>query len=385
MVATVAEEFSVMIQEGLSGWGKNVYIFSAPDHAGKLTTEEYIRFMNKLAKYLDDNYTFASKITLLMLAYNNTLIAPTYTDELKFYSSNDVNIAVMYAPIYASMYRSISDDTKTSAYYGKHTNAYYLQQLQAWKQFGGELYYWNYSTYYDNYFVPFDSITAMQGTYQALKAEGVNVLLDLGQTGDFVSANFAALKIFLKARLACNVNADVDSLIADFCDAYYGAASQNMQTLLKTERDWCGKLATKVKFVTGTQNGNYTTTDGEAIGKHDGAGQLLMYKQYWDDDYVWAKNADDSMLTSWYRYTTQAIAAVNADENFSAAEKSALRSRIEVEQIPILYLSARMFSGSGNVDENTEVDTIEQVIEKAKALGVIRYSEAADGTIDKLQ
>ncbi len=383
MVEYVAKEFAEMIVNDVA-YGKSVYIFSPPDHSGSLTATQYITFMNKLADYMDTSYTFDREITLLMLAYHNTLIAPSYSEELKFYSSDDIKLAVMYAPIEANMYRPLGDTT-TSAYYNKYSNAYYLEQLQAWKAFGGEVYYWNYSTYYDNYFMPLDSINAMQGTYQALKENGVTLLLDLGQTGDLVSTDFAQLKLFLKSQLAKNVNADLNALISAFCDAYYGAGSSYMQTLLTKQRAWASSLASEVKYVTSMDsNGKYITTSGEAVGKHNGAGQLMMYKKYWDDELI-ASMANDSMLTSWYEYTTKAINAVNSDTMLTDAQKMEIVRRIEIEQLPILYLSARMFAGSGDVNNDGVTDTIAQVIEKAKLLGFTRFSESSSGTIDNLQ
>ena len=322
-----------------------------------------------------------------MLAYNNTLEAPT---GISLYNGSEVDVAVMYAPIQANMYRELSNSTATPDYYGNHTNSYYLGLLNNWQTIAGEnkdkVYYWNYSAYYDNYFVPLDTITNMQSTYQTLANSGVKVLFDLGQTGDLVSSDFAALKTFLKGQLAKNVNAVLwtdastlkGGLVEAFMDAYYGAGSDSMLTLLKTEMDWYTTLADEVVFYNG---GTASTTGYEAVGHHSGGGQLLWDAKYWDNDDkeggilgVGKVNPDSSMLTTWYGYIKTALSAVEDDVE--------LTRRINVESMPIRYLMYRMFSDYDIDNDGAEDNTKAQLVAFAKSLGIVAFTE--NTSIDSL-
>ena len=390
MVASVAAEFYTLIKaDEAEGHYKTDYIFAPPDSSnwptnsyGYSASQEYALFMNKLAEYMNANYSFGREINLLMLAYNNTLEAPT---GISLYNGSEVDVAVMYAPIQANMYRELSNSTATPDYYGNHTNSYYLGLLNNWQTIAGEnkdkVYYWNYSAYYDNYFVPLDTITNMQSTYQTLANSGVKVLFDLGQTGDLVSSDFAALKTFLKGQLAKNVNAVLwtdastlkGGLVEKFMNAYYGAGAEAMLTLLKTEMDWYKTLADEAVFY----NGNTASTTGyEAVGHHSGGGQLLWSSKYWDDESgTWGdKNADSSMLTTWYGYIQTALSAVDGNAE--------LTRRINVESMPIRYLMFRMFNDSDLNNDGTDDNTKEQLIAFAKSLGIVAFTE--NGAIDSL-
>ena len=197
----------------------------------------------------------------------------------------------MYAPIQANMYRAITDSANASDYYGGHANSYYFAELEKWQALSvnKKVYYWNYSTYYDTYFVPLDTISNMQTTYKALANSGVNTLFDLGQVGDLVSTDFSALKTFLKGQLAKNVNAVLwtdastlkGGLVEAFMNAYYGAGGAKMLALLKVEMDWYKTLADEVVYY---NSGTASKTGKEAVGHHAGGGQLLWDAKYWDDD-----------------------------------------------------------------------------------------------------
>ena len=395
MVSSVAAAFYTLIKaDEAEGHYKTDYIFAPPDSSnwptnsyGYSASQEYLLFMNKLAEYMSANYNFGREINLLMLAYNNTLVAPT---DISLHNGSEVDVAVMYAPIQSNMYRELSNSTVTPDYYGNHTNSYYLGLLNDWQALAGEnkdkVYYWNYSAYYDNYFVPLDTITNMQSTYQTLANSGVKVLFDLGQTGDLVSSDFAALKVFLKGQLAKNVNAVLwteastlkGGLVEKFMNAYYGAGAEAMLTLLKTEMDWYKTLADEAVFYNGS---TASTTGNEAVGHHSGGGQLLWSSKYWDDDDkeggvlgIGKVNPDSSMLTTWYGYIQTALSAVEGDAE--------LTRRINVESMPIRYLMYRMFSDYDLNNDGTDDNTKDGLIAFAKSLGIVAFTES--GAIDSL-
>ena len=385
MVPYVAKEIAELIKNNeANGYYKTEYIFSPPDSTewptGNSASDEYLTFMNAVAKEMNEKYTFGREINLLLLAYNKTLTAPT-TAGLSLYDGKEVDVAVMYAPIQANMYRAITDSANASDYYGGHANSYYFAELEKWQALSvnKKVYYWNYSTYYDTYFVPLDTISNMQTTYKALANSGVNTLFDLGQVGDLVSTDFSALKTFLKGQLAKNVNAVLwtdastlkGGLVEAFMNAYYGAGGAKMLALLKVEMDWYKTLADEVVYY---NDGTASKTGKEAVGHHSGGGQLIWDAKYWDDDDkeggifgIGRVNPDSSMLNKWYSYIQDALKAVEGDET--------LERRINVESMPIRYLLFRMFNDYDVDNDGKNDNTQAQLVAFAKSLGITVYAE----------
>lgn len=385
MAKAVAEyAYTTIIAQDAEGNKKDCFFFGPPDARGWCECAKcdalkskygshaggYVLFMNSVAKTFDENYSVGRKIKFYMMAYNAVLQAPDYSDELKFYSSDKVSLCVMYAPIEADFGRDFSDDSTIGAY-GK-TNAYYLRQYENWQKFGGEVSLWRYSARFDNYFVPSDSISSMQSVYRAAAKYSADNFADQGVSGTTVAANFNALKIYLKSKLAKNVNEDIDTLIKNFCNAYYGAAGEKMYAFLLAEQAWLKTLSEKVKEDTGA----------DKTGCHIICNSDLFNAKYWDDtpSGVLIKKYDASMLKGWYRdYIEAALDLV--------AENSEYAKRIRIEGIAVRYMIYAVYNDDSYGD-------FSRIAADAKLLGITRFAEGnsftntesyeRDGTIDNL-
>ncbi len=317
---------------------------------------EYVAFMNKVAEIFDRQYALSRKIKIYMMAYNAVLDAPTYSEELKFFSSDKVSLGVMFAPIESSFYRAITDDTANGPY-GKK-NAYYLTQLQKWKAFGGEVSVWKYSAQFDNYFVPVDTFTNMQATYKKYAEFGLDYFADQGVSGTINATNFNALKIYLKSKLAKDVNADTETLIQNFCNAYYGAGGTEMYNLIRAEREWYKTLSEKI-----TKDKGKDTTGCHILANSD-----LFNKKYWDDTPTGSivKKYDSSMLKGWYNnYIATALAKVDANSEYA--------TRIKTEGLAIRYMVYAVYKDGTFGDFSA-------IITDAKALDVTRFAEGSATT-----
>ena len=356
---------------------KPVWIFGQPDVRGWSTSSESaalkekygsysaesILFLKKVAKILDDEYTLGRKLELVTLAYNLTLEAPSKNlDDLTFYNGNEVNMGVMYAPIESNLYRSATDTTKgrsehsdvgTSgdgvAYLYEKSNAYYFGQLDEWKKLlnGGDILCYYYSAHYDNYFAPLDSITNMQSKYAAFANAGVKHMYNLGQCGDDVSTDWTALKIYLQSKYGEDAyRTDGDTLILNFCNAYYGAAGNTMYELYKA-------YATAYKELS-----DYWTN----LKGNDPSG-CHMIRKYAFDENAWG--GSDAKLLNLYAKIETALNEVEAN--------SEEYKRIQVEGITYRYLLAGVFG-------NTTKGTIADIATDAKSLGIDIFAEGSPYT-----
>lgn len=373
MVSTVAG--LIAGQVNADNWnGRKYFTFSQPDRLGWSTattskavfdkygtySAEYIIFMNKLAKYIEENCNLKNEVTLQILAYGAIVEAPAYSDELALYSGSKVKVGVMYAPIERNNMLSFEDGT-VKGVINEQYNSYYAEQFKKWQALAvnsGEIGYWNYSAYTDSFFTPFDSITNKQADYKFAKSLGVKVIKDQGQVGNAVTtgSDWDTLKNYIKVKLAKNVNEDVETLIKNFCDAYYGAASPFMQTLLKTERDW----------INGTLKDRAVTGGKSNLGISGGAAWINTSgnKKYWDEGtkkwYQTSYTYDSSMLTTWYGYIANALEAAKGNTE--------LENRVKAEGLTVRYLLAKVYS-------DTTYGTFDDIKADAKTIGMRYYAE----------
>lgn len=374
MAKVVADKIKAQVEADEAGKNiKPVYVFGPPDEKVwsnstatqstvakyKARSAEYVIFMNKVAKRLDDDYTFGRQIKLCLLAYNLVCNAPDYNDDLKFYKGDEISLSVMFAPIESNMYRAADDTTPNYKYHV--TNAHFTEQLSKWKALGGEVYYWNYSEYFDNYFVMLDTITNMQSKYKLMAENGVNRLIDLGMVGGNYGTDFTALKIYLKGKLAKNVNENVDALVKNFCGAYYGTGGEYIYSLLTSEQARYKKVS---DLSTKANNGE------DAVGIHV-IREGVAVKSYWDEN----------EFDTWYGYIKSALTAV---ENSGATEeaKTECKKRVMREGIAVRYMKYYVFNSFVTL-ANGETDSISAMITDAKSVNITRFAEGQAYVWDK--
>lgn len=374
MAKVVADKIKAQVEADEAGQNiKPVYVFGPPDERvwsnSKATqstvaeygtrSAEYVKFMNNVAKRLDKDYNFDRQIKLCLIAYNLVCDAPDYHADLKFYNGDEISLSVMFAPIESNMYRAADDTTPNYKYH--LSNARFTEQLSKWKALGGEVYYWNYSEYYDNYFVMLDTITNMQSKYKLMAENGVNRLIDLGMVGDNYGTDFTALKIYLKGKLARNVNENVDALVKNFCCAYYGTGGEYIYSLLTSEQARYKKVS---DLSTKANNGE------DAVGIHV-IREGVAVKSYWDEN----------EFDTWYGYIKSALTAI---ENSGATEKAKTeyKKRVMREGIAVRYMKYYVFNSFVTL-ANGETDSISAMIRDAKSVNITRFAEGQAYVWDK--
>ncbi len=353
---------------------KTIFFLSVPDHVPEDqskygTTDQYLAFVNNVADLLEGLITRSEKIELVMMAYAGTITAPTGTT--KFHNGTKVDVKVMYAPIRMLQNYDANNNTITNP--DKHTVAWYMENYAKWQALGddGDVYVWNYSATFANFFVPTDTIDHMLSQYKALVGDdGVNHLMNQGAQHSPVQTNFAALKTFLKGQLAKKVNMsaeEYDQLIKDFCNAYYGAAGETMYELLKMEEEHMNGIQAIMaeeniwfngeKFDSTVDISSYytlMTTRGGALSPTGSTRTELLRDVYW--------GGNTNIFTSWYAKIAEAL----SKDGLTAKQIE----RIQVEAIAIRYMSLKVHG-----EAVVSGDTIAQVKKDAASYGIRMYSE----------
>lgn len=102
-------------------------------------------------------------------------------------------------------------------------NASFLEDLRAWSEIAPHLFIWDYVTDFNLYCLPVANFRTIQPHILDFRD---NNAIGILEQGDYqtTSAEFKELRTYLLSKLMWNPDADVDYLIRDFTDGYYGAA-----------------------------------------------------------------------------------------------------------------------------------------------------------------
>ncbi len=105
-------------------------------------------------------------------------------------------------------------------------NERFLQDLRAWSAISEHLFVWDYTTDYSSFLLPFGNFGAIQRNLQIFAENNVIGVFEEGVSGRSADGEFAALRCYMLSRLMWDPYQDVDKLMYDFCEAYYGAGYQ---------------------------------------------------------------------------------------------------------------------------------------------------------------
>ena len=125
------------------------------------------------------------------------------------------NISVMFSTIEADFAKPL----KTSE------NAAILNDLKAWRRYTDSVIVWHYNTNFSGYFQPHPNLYALaEDIKDFAKLPHVKGLFLQG-CYETPKSEFAALRVWVFAKLLWNPQLNVDKLIREFCRYYYGEAA----------------------------------------------------------------------------------------------------------------------------------------------------------------
>lgn len=104
----------------------------------------------------------------------------------------------------------------------------FLTYLKKWRDITRELYIWEYASDFYLYHIPFPNFYAIRDNLVTFKNTGVNGVFAEGNHYSEVS-EFRALRTYVLGKLLWNPNCDLDKVVSEFMDGYYGSAAQYMR------------------------------------------------------------------------------------------------------------------------------------------------------------
>ncbi len=108
-------------------------------------------------------------------------------------------------------------------------NKAFSEDIETWSKICKNLHIWDYTTNYNHYLAPFGNFDVLQ---ENLRFFAENNVIGVYEEGNYQAAQsdgeFAELRCYMLARLMWNPDEDIDKLMYEFCEAYYGDGAQGI-------------------------------------------------------------------------------------------------------------------------------------------------------------
>lgn len=171
-----------------------------------------IDFVNKIAAF------FPLKV-ISTLAYQYTRSAPVNIKPAK-------NVNVMFCSIECNRSRPIATDPSAASF---------RKDAEDWGKLTGNIFMWDYVVQFRNLLSPFPNLRVLQPNLQYFRDQGMQMMFQQG-SGSMLS-EFYELRQYLIAKLLWNTDTDVNAVMKDFTDGFYGPAGKHVLAYINTMHD----------------------------------------------------------------------------------------------------------------------------------------------------
>lgn len=175
-----------------------------------------IKFVNRLEEDIKEEYP---NVLLHTFAYQYSRKPPI---DLK----PNENVIVRLTNIECSWSKSIEEGALENE---EGRNALFLKDLKGWSKIAKRLYIWDYAVNYRNYLLPFPCLRSMYKNIMLYKKIGVKGVLMEGNFSFGGKGYLDELKAYLSSRLLTFDERPLEEIVKEFCDGYYGKASEYVQ------------------------------------------------------------------------------------------------------------------------------------------------------------
>lgn len=236
-----------------------------------------IRFVNKVAAQFPDK-------VISTLAYEYTRSAPLVTVPAK-------NVNIMFCSIECNRSLPIKDDPSSASF---------RKDFEDWCKLTHNILVWDYVVQFSNYISPFPNFKVLQPNIQYFYEHGVTDIFEQGSSGDW--STFGEMKAYVIAALLWNPYVNVDSVINEFANGFYGAGAKDVLkyykqldqnlTASKAGLDIFGNPVTPNKtWLTTADLKNYNASINKAIAAADPYLRMNVMKESLTLQYVFLEQA----------------------------------------------------------------------------------------------
>ena len=172
---------------------------SAVDKREGSPAGSYVEFVNKVAAAFPDK-------VISTLAYQFTRKPPLHVKPAP-------NVNIMLCTIECDRRQPIEKDTSAGSF---------LKDIAGWSKIVPDILIWDYVIQFTNMIAPFPNFPVLQPNLQMFRNYGARRIFEQGCHGTYSDSQ--ELRAYILSRLEWNPDLNVDSLITDFTNGYYGNA-----------------------------------------------------------------------------------------------------------------------------------------------------------------
>lgn len=175
-------------------------------------TGTLLHFVNQVARRFPDK-------TISTLAYQYTRCAPT-NPAVK----PEKNVNIMFCSIECGRELPIADNPREASF---------RKDMEDWSRLTDNIFMWDYVVQFRNFWNPFPNLHVLQPNLQFFHKKGVRMMFEQASGADNVTS-WMDIRCYMLAKLLWDVDANIDSIMADFYQGYYGGAGRYVKEIIDT-------------------------------------------------------------------------------------------------------------------------------------------------------
>ena len=105
--------------------------------------------------------------------------------------------------------------------------------MEDWSHLTDNIFLWDYVVQFRNFWNPFPNLHVLQPNLQYFRDHGVKMMFEQATGSDNVTS-WMDIRCYMLAKLLWNPDADMDSVMADFYQGYYGGAGRYVKEVIDT-------------------------------------------------------------------------------------------------------------------------------------------------------
>ena len=178
---------------------------------GGVPSGSLIHFVNQVAE------RFPNKI-ISTLAYQYSRKAPEGIKPVE-------NVNIVLCTIELNRSRPIRSDPSSQGF---------VNDISNWKKLTNNILIWDYIVQFRNYLDPFPNLHVLQPNIQFFSDSGVQMMFEQGSNRSL--SEFHELRSYIMAKLLWNPGVDVDAIMNDFLNGFYGEAGPHLRKYIDQMR-----------------------------------------------------------------------------------------------------------------------------------------------------
>ena len=236
-------------------------------------------------------------------------------------SEGQVTVGVCYAPINGCFTHSVGDDAC-------ERNKLLTDNLRGWSALTEELFCYTYGSNFSSFTTHTNNWSFMTSLYKLFEECDVMYHFDECNSSNDISS-MSSMRVFIRNSLAWNPRQNFEDLVEEFCEMYYGPASQSVQ-------DYFYEMLHHFNYID-TISGNYCYGWNQDIGG----------TRYWQHQTI-------------INFTNRLQKAMNDIEtsNLTAEQKEVYTERVYREYFLVKYNEHRYYLNYLSAEDAAKLDEL---------------------------